>query len=214
MALIKKAILMLIPMKSRFFLLLVTSIFLNISMNTAEAKSATAKQVVVRFQSAVLKVMKQGKKLGFEGRYKRLEKAIKDSHNLTKITRVVIGREWGKLSEPQQQQLIEVFTKLSIATYAFNFKDFSGEAFSFDSKEKTTRGGMIIHTHLSIPKDKDVTFDYMLKEKEGRWAIINVIANGVSDLALKRSEYTKVLKEKGFDILLLTLNEKIKTYEK
>ncbi|MCK4493173.1 MAG: ABC transporter substrate-binding protein [Methylococcales bacterium] len=201
-------------MKSRFFLLLVTSIFLNISMNTAEAKSATAKQVVVRFQSAVLKVMKQGKKLGFEGRYKRLEKAIKDSHNLTKITRVVIGREWGKLSEPQQQQLIEVFTKLSIATYAFNFKDFSGEAFSFDSKEKTTRGGMIIHTHLSIPKDKDVTFDYMLKEKEGRWAIINVIANGVSDLALKRSEYTKVLKEKGFDILLLTLNEKIKTYEK
>ncbi|MCK5871898.1 MAG: ABC transporter substrate-binding protein [Methylococcales bacterium] len=201
-------------MKSRFFLLIVTSIFFTIGMNTAEAKPATAKQVVVRFQSTVLKVMKQGKKLGFEGRYKRLEKAINDSHDLTKITRVVIGREWGNLSEPQQQQLIAVFTKLSIATYAFNFKEFSGEAFHFDSEEKTTRGGMIIHTHLSIPNDKKVTFDYMLKEKKGQWGIINVIANGVSDLALKRSEYTKVLKNQGFDILLLTLNEKIKTYEK
>ncbi|MCK5898601.1 MAG: ABC transporter substrate-binding protein [Methylococcales bacterium] len=190
------------------------SIFFNIVIGTAEAKSATAKQVVVRFQSNVLKVMKQGKKLGFEGRYKRLEKAINDSHDLTKITRVVIGREWGDLSKEQQQNLITVFTKLSIAAYAYNFKEFSGEAFHFDSEEKTTRGGMIIHTHLSIPNVKDVTFDYMLKEKNGRWRIINIIANGVSDLALKRSEYTKILKEEGFDTLLLKLNEKIKTYEK
>ncbi len=201
-------------MKSRIFLLAIMSIFFNIVIGTAEAKSATAKQVVVRFQSNVLKVMKQGKKLGFEGRYKRLEKAINDSHDLTKITRVVIGREWGDLSKEQQQNLITVFTKLSIAAYAYNFKEFSGEAFHFDSEEKTTRGGMIIHTHLSIPNDKDVTFDYMLKEKNGRWRIINIIANGVSDLALKRSEYTKILKEEGFDTLLLKLNEKIKTYEK
>ncbi len=201
-------------MKSRIFLLAIMSIFFNIVIGTAEAKSATAKQVVVRFQSNVLKVMKQGKKLGFEGRYKRLEKAINDSHDLTKITRVVIGREWGDLSKEQQQNLITVFTKLSIAAYAYNFKEFSGEAFHFDSEEKTTRGGMIIHTHLSIPNVKDVTFDYMLKEKNGRWRIINIIANGVSDLALKRSEYTKILKEEGFDTLLLKLNEKIKTYEK
>ena len=205
---------MLTSMKSRIFLLAIMSIFFNIVIGTAEAKSATAKQVVVRFQSNVLKVMKQGKKLGFEGRYKRLEKAINDSHDLTKITRVVIGREWGDLSKEQQQNLITVFTKLSIAAYAYNFKEFSGEAFHFDSEEKTTRGGMIIHTHLSIPNDKDVTFDYMLKEKNGRWRIINIIANGVSDLALKRSEYTKILKEEGFDTLLLKLNEKIKTYEK
>lgn len=205
---------MLIPLKNKLFLLVVTSIFLNITMSTAEAKSATAKQVVVRFQANVLKVMKQGKKLGFEGRYKRLEKAIIESHDLTKITRVVIGREWGNLSEEQQQQLITVFTKLSIAAYAYNFKDFSGEGFHFDSEEKTTRGGMIIHTHLTIPKDKPVTFDYMLKEKNGQWGIINIIANGVSDLALKRSEYTKILKGQGFDMLLLKLNEKIKTYEK
>jgi phospholipid transport system substrate-binding protein len=179
-----------------------------------QAKEPTAKQVVIRFQANVLKVMKQGKKLGFKGRYQRLEKAIINSHDLTKITRVVMGKEWSTLNETQQKKLISVFTRLSVAAYTFNFKAFSGEAFHFDSKEETTRGGMIIHTHLTIPKSKKVTFDYMLKKKNGRWGIINVIANGVSDLALKRSEYTKILKEQGIERLFLKLNEKINTFEK
>jgi len=38
---------------------------------------------------------------------------------------------------------------------------------------------------MVIPDDKPVKFDYMLKEKGNSWRIINIIANGVSDLALK-----------------------------
>jgi phospholipid transport system substrate-binding protein len=175
---------------------------------------ATARQIVDNFQAQLVAVMKEGKQLGYAGRYAKLFDAVANSHDLSKIARIVVGKEWEKLSEAQQQQLVDVFSKLSVASYAHNFKEFSGETFVFDSEEETTRGGVVIHAHLTIPDDKDVKFDYMLKEKGSSWRIINIIANGVSDLALKRSEYTSILQRDGFDALIAKINEKIDNYSK
>ncbi len=208
-----EVILMIVMIKNRGFLVIIV-LLLAMSFTNSQAREQTAKQVVEAFQAKLLTVMKQGKSLGFQGRYKKLGKAIDTSHDLTKITRVVIGREWAKLNKEQQQKLVNVFTELSIAAYAYNFKEFSGESFEFDSEEETTRGGVIVHTYLQIPDDKEVKFDYMMKKKGESWRIINIIANGVSDLALKRSEYTNILKKDGFDALIIKISTKIETYAK
>jgi phospholipid transport system substrate-binding protein len=180
----------------------------------AQEEGATARQVVEKFQAELIDVMKNGKQLGYAGRYEKLKDPISNSHDLTKIARIVVGKEWEKLTEGQQQKLVEVFSRLSVASYAHNFKDYSGESFVFDSEEETARGGVVVHSHLVVPGEKDVKFDYMLKEKGPSWRIINIIANGVSDLALKRSEYTAILQREGFDALIAKINEKIDNYSK
>lgn len=195
-------------------IVILVSYLLAASAFAQTESSASAKQIVEKFQSDLIAVMKEGKQLGYAGRYEKLKEAVINSHDLSKIARIVVGKEGEKLSEEQQQKLDEVFSKLSIASYAHNFKDYSGESFVFDSEEQTTRGGVVIHSHLVIPDDKPVKFDYMLKEKGSSWRIINIIANGVSDLALKRSEYTTILQREGFDALIAKINEKIDTYSK
>ncbi len=195
-------------------IVILVSYLLTASAFAQTESSASAKQIVEKFQSDLIAVMKEGKQLGYAGRYEKLKEAVINSHDLSKIARIVVGKEGEKLSEEQQQKLDEVFSKLSIASYAHNFKDYSGESFVFDSEEQTTRGGVVIHSHLVIPDDKPVKFDYMLKEKGNSWRIINIIANGVSDLALKRSEYTTILQREGFDALIAKINEKIDTYSK
>ena len=189
-------------------------LFATVNAFAEAEKGATAKQVVDKFQTELIAVMKNGKQLGYAGRYDKLYGPVSDSHDLTKIARIVVGKEWEKLSEAQQQKLTDVFARLSVASYAHNFKDYSGESFVFDSEEETTRGGVVVHSHFIIPDDKPVKFDYMLKEKGNSWRIINIIANGVSDLALKRSEYTTILQREGFDALIVKINEKIDNYSK
>lgn len=174
----------------------------------------TAKKVVLSFQDELLNVMKQGSELGFKGRYESLKTTVVDSHDIAKITRIVVGKEWKTFSADQKLTLTDVFTRLSISSYAHNFKEFSGESFSFLSEKETARGGKIIRTVLVFPNDKDVKFDYMLKKKGDSWKIINIVANGVSDLALKRSEYTSILKRDGFDVLIAKITEKIDNYAK
>ncbi|MDD1605277.1 MAG: ABC transporter substrate-binding protein [Methylococcaceae bacterium] len=187
---------------------------LLLGISNAFAIEDGAKQVVDKFQSELIAVMKNGKQLGFTGRYDKLYGPVSNSHDLSKIARIVVGKEWEKLSEAQQKKLVDVFSKLSVASYAHNFKDYSGEAFTIDSEEETARGGVVVYAHLSIPNDKDVKFEYHLKDKDKSWRIINIVANGVSDLALKRSEYTSILQREGFDSLIAKINEKIDNYSK
>lgn len=180
----------------------------------AGAEELTARQVVEAFQDQLIDTMKQGKDLGFKGRYDKLDSAVKKSHDLPKIARIVVGKQWEELTPEQQATLEKVFSELSVSAYAHNFKDFSGESFSFVSEEETGRGGVVVHTNLKIPGEKDVKFDYMMKKKDDSWQIINIIADGVSDLALKRSDYTSVLNREGFDALIAKINEKIESYAK
>jgi phospholipid transport system substrate-binding protein len=176
------------------------------------ADELSARQIVDGFQNELLTVMKEGKALGFKGRYDKLDAPVRKSHDLPKIARIVVGKQWEELSPEQQAKLETVFSQLSISAYAHNFKDYSGESFTFLSEEETGRGGVVIHTDLHIPGEKDVKFDYMMKKKDDGWRIINIIADGVSDLALKRSEYTSVLSKDGFDTLIAKITEKISSY--
>lgn len=201
-------------MMLRKFLLSIGFLTLLCGSSAAIAGEATARQVVESFQNELLDVMKQGKALGFQGRYEKLDLAVKKSHDLPKIARIVVGKQWEELAPEQQSRLEEVFSKLSVSAYAHNFKDYSGESFVFASEEETGRGGVVIHTNLLIPGEKDVKFDYMMKKKDDGWQIINIIADGVSDLALKRSDYTSVLSREGFDALIAKINEKIESYAK
>ena len=198
----------------KFVFVFMFSLFAIIHASAHAESGATARQVVEKFQTELIAVMKNGKQLGFAGRYDKLYDSVSNSHDLSKIARIIVGKEWEKLSESQQEKLVDIFIRLSVASYAHNFKDYSGESFVFDSEEETTRGGVVVHSHLIIPDDKPVKFDYMLKEKGDSWRIINIIANGVSDLALKRSEYTSILQREGFDALIAKINEKIDTYSK
>lgn len=192
----------------------VFTFLLLLGISNVFAADEGAKQLVDKFQSELIAVMKNGKQLGFKGRYEKLSGPVTNSHDLPKIARIVVGKEWEKLTADQQKKLVDVFSRLSIASYAHNFKEFGGESFTIDSEEETARGGVVVYAHLSIPNDKDVKFEYHLKDNDKNWRIINIVANGVSDLALKRSEYTSILQRDGFDALIAKINEKIDNYSK
>ncbi len=185
-----------------------------VNNDTELKKEVEAKGIVLEFQSQLIDTMKQGETLGYKGRYEKLESVVVSSHDLTKIARIVVGKEWKKFTNEQKIKLTDIFSRLSIATYAYNFKSYSGESFRYLSEDETARGGVIVHSVLVLPEDKDVKFDYMLKKKGDNWRIINIIASGVSDLALKRSEYTSVLKREGFEALIAKIQEKIDNYAK
>ena len=51
--------------------------------------------------------------------------------------------------------------------------------------------------------------NYLLRQTNGQWRIMNVVAQGVSDLSLKRADYTAVIKTEGFDSLINRLEKKI-----
>jgi hopene-associated glycosyltransferase HpnB/hopanoid biosynthesis associated membrane protein HpnM len=179
-------------------------------LHAASPEGATA--VVERFQSTLISVMKDAKKLGYEGRYKRLAPAVEESHDLPGIAQFAAGRYWEKLTEQQKKAYVDAFAGMSIATYAYRFDDYSGESFKAVSEEATGKGDALVHTLLSAPNKENIHFNYVLRRKDGVWRIINIIVDGVSDLAIKRSEYTKIISDQGGDVLIAKLQGQIAQY--
>lgn len=177
-----------------------------------EQQPDSAIDVVKSFQAELISVMKQADRLGYQGRYERLAPAVEQSHDLAEIARIVLGRHWSKLTEKQKEKFITTFSRLSIATYANKFNSYTNEEFRVVSAQNTEKGDRVVRTLLIDAGGKEIQLDYLLRHHDGRWVIVNVIAEGVSDLALKRSEYSRVLRREGYDALVSKLEEKIVRY--
>jgi len=179
--------------------------------------------VVKSLQDTLIDAMKNSKSLGYQGRYDRLAPVIEQTHDLAYIARFAIGKKnWDRLDAEQQSRYVDVFSDYSIATYAFRFNDYDGEVFQIDSEKPMKRGRVQVLSHLkitgqqtevdSIDRAGMIDFNYVLREHEGRWVIINIVVQGVSDLALKRAEYKTLISEKGFDALMTHIEDKTRAY--
>ena len=174
------------------------------------ADDAGAVAVVEKFHASLINIMQNADKLQFQGRYDALSPVLEASFDTPLISQVILSRYWSELSEEQQKQFVELFNRLSIATYASRFDSYTGESFKTLSVEELKKGRLLIKTELIRQNDKPVKFDYLVHQNEGKWYIISVIADGINDLSLKRAEYASIINDKGFDNLVNEIEIKIK----
>jgi phospholipid transport system substrate-binding protein len=196
------------------FLTFILLLMIPMATPMASAGDHEATQVVEKLHSTLLAVMKDGAKIGYQGRYEQLAPVIKSSFDMPFVSRTVLGKYWESLNDEQRSRFVEAFTELSIATYAANFDRYSGERFKTISEKEVSGGRILVQSELIKSNGGQVHLDYLLHRTAGQCLIVNIIAEGVSDLALKRADYSAFLKSKGFEALLKKLNEKINQYSR
>ena len=176
--------------------------------------SASPEQVVKRLHESLTEAMREGSRLGYKGRLELLTPSVTRTHDLDFIARTTLGNLWSKLSPDQQITFTDTFRQLSISSYADWFKSHEGEAFEFVDQQAMPREQVLVRTRIVKGKDEVARLDYVLRETKDGWRIINIMANGVSDLALKRVEYRSILERDGFPALIDMLKKKIAAAEK
>ncbi len=185
---------------------LATTLLLISNLVSALDDSA-AKAVVEKLHESLLMAMNGGAQLGLQGREEMLAPVIESSFDFESICRIVTGRYWKSASDEQKARFTSAFKKLSVATYASNFSSFSGEKFQTEGSE-ADHEALIVRTTLRPTQGEPVTLNYLLRQSNEHWRIMNVVAQGVSDLSLKRADYTAVIKTEGFDSLINRLEKK------
>jgi phospholipid transport system substrate-binding protein len=150
---------------------------------------------------------------GVDARYRALEPLIEKTHDLHYIAEFALRKQWPMLSETDRRRFSAAFEKLSVMTYASRFKNVSANTFKSAGPATTESGRAHVLTEIARQGQPDVSLDYMLQQKDGSWRIINIIADGVSDLALKRAEYQRILASGSIDDLIKELEAQTKRLE-
>ena len=173
----------------------------------AAAPSPDPAEVVGTFQAALIDGMKKAPATSCEDRIKKLDPVVRSTFEVTELSRLALRRHWAKLSKEQQGAFTDAMEQLIVTTYASQFNDYGGETFATPVAQELPAGRRKVHSTLNHPPDAPVSFDYVLQPSPGGWRVINVLADGISDLALRSAQYDSVMKNDGFDKLLAGLKE-------
>lgn len=178
---------------------------------TAEGPS----KVIERFDSALIETMKAGKKAGIAGRVRVMQSVVQTSFDVPGISQMVLGHYWNTLSQGQQKRFVNLLSRLVVVSYAANFDSYSGQQLKIMNVRRQGKRAFV-STQFSDPgSGQSHTFDYIVHlGHAGNWTIINVIADGVSDVAVKRAEYTSIMGKGSFQDLINALQKQIKHAEK
>jgi phospholipid transport system substrate-binding protein len=121
-----------------------------------------------------------------------------------------IGKYWNPLSDADKAKWVALFAEFTAANYAGNFTRGSGQRFEISGEEAAQNDTTIVHSKLIDPGAEDTELNYRLQATPEGPRIVDVYLKGtVSELALRRSDYTSVLEREGFDALVATVRGKI-----
>ncbi|MDT8363924.1 MAG: ABC transporter substrate-binding protein [Nitrosomonas sp.] len=198
--------------KNVFYFLMMIVMLLDTTSILAQSDepipSNEPQHVVAVLQNALIEAMRQGGKMRHEDRESFLAPVILETHDLATIVRTTLGAHWPTLDKTQQQSMLKTFAQHSIATYASRFNQYGGEQFEIMDNQPLPRERILVRSQF-IKADKGIiSFDYVLHQQNGHWLIINIVVDGVSDLALKRAEYNAIMQQEGIQSLIDTLQHK------
>jgi phospholipid transport system substrate-binding protein len=181
----------------------------------SRAAEPTAAEVVVRkLNATLLDVMKNADTLGYAGRRDKIAPAVEQAFDVPFMAEKVVGGHWAGLPEADRTRWVGLFREFLAANYAGRFDRYSGQSFDDLGQQPSAFETVMVHTRLVNPGDENVDLNYRLHETLAGWRIVDVILKGtVSELALRRSDYTAVIDRAGFGALETYLREKIAALE-
>ena len=173
------------------------------------ALSAEPSEVVDRFHEVLLSVMKKASSTSVTARYRELKPEIEKAFNLPFMIRITVGPRWNTASNQQKRELIEAFKSMSVGTYASRFNGYSGQLFKTLKVRNGPRGTRLVDTRIESPKDESVRITYVMGKFRDNWKIIDVLLDrGISEMAVRVSEYRSILRSRGVGSLARALSKK------
>lgn len=172
--------------------------------------SEKPRAVAEMLDAALIETMRNAEELGYDGRFKSLAPILEKTFDYAFMARVSVGRHWRKMSEAEQARMVEMFSKLSVATFAARFDGYSGETFEVTGEQPQPRGAILVLNQLNKSDGEPVSLNYLMRKAGTGWRIVDVFLDAkYSELAIKRSEYTSVFERDGFDGLIEEMEKKI-----
>jgi phospholipid transport system substrate-binding protein len=180
---------------------------LILATNPVDADDAP-KRLIESTTSGVLDVLRNTA-LTRDQKQRQIEDIVFEKVDFPTVSRLVLARNWRRLSSEQQAQFMDEFKKHLSVTYGDNVDKYRDESVVITGDRKELRGDWTVLTKVVGGSGaSDFLVNYRLRQKDGRWWIIDIIIEGVSMISNFRSQFQEIMANGGPERLLRLLKEK------
>ena len=164
--------------------------------------------IVEKMTQAAIDVLGE-KGLSSEEKRHRIEDLAYANIDFDIMSRLVLARNWGRLSAAQQAEFMRLFKEHLALTYGRSIESYNNEKVEVVGEHDEGRGDWSVKTRiLRGGGSADVLVDYRLRQENDAWRIIDVVIERVSLVANFRSQFQDIMSSGGPTKLLDVLREK------
>jgi len=173
-----------------------------VTASIAPALASDAADVVKTGASRILQVLKAG--ASDSAREATMTQVMQESFDLQAIGRSVLGRHWNTATPEQRQRFIAAFSKSEVKAYSMRFKEYSGQTLNV-GKVTANGASQMVDSQIVQPNSSQPV-RLVWEVQNGR--IIDVLIEGVSMAATRRSDFNAYIQRNGIDGLISELERR------
>ena len=143
-----------------------------------------------------------------EVRIRAIEEIAYDIFDFTTMSKLVLARNWRKLSNDQKGEFVREFKRSLARTYGTRIDRYDQEQIDVFGSQVEPRDDVSIKTRILGGQYDGAVLSYRLRERNDRWRIIDVVIEGVSLVSNYRSQFSEILSSGTIDDLLDKLRDK------
>jgi len=141
----------------------------------------------------------------------RFRDLFRDAFDIPTIGRFVVGRYWRSADKAARAEFLTVFEDVMVERFAPQFAGYAGTKFKIGAiREISENNQLIVSSTIAPPNAEAAHVDWRLRSRDGRFKVLDVVAQGLSMAQTLRSEYGSVLKKSGgkIDALIALLRKR------
>ncbi len=189
--------------------LIVPAASLWFAAGAGAADGDEAAAVIAGLQDRLVEVAGRSGTDDLAARSAALAPVVVASHDFVNMGRLTVRRFWSSWTDEQQQAFVEAFERLSVMTYASRFASVSAGTFEVLGGELTDDDLAEVSTLIHRADGDPVAMRYLMRLNDDHWRIINVFADGVSELSLMGSAFFEILDGGDFQDLMAEIESRI-----
>lgn len=193
--------------RQRTGLALALSVAGLLAAGSALAVAQEAPSVVIdKTANSVIAVLRDSS-LGSSEKRERIEAIVYERVDFATLSRLVLARNWQRLSAEQREEFMREFKRHLSVTYGDNVDRYRNESVRIVGEREEARGDRTVLTEVSNATET-YSLNYRLRQRGGSWRIIDIVIEGVSMVSNFRSQFQEIIANGGPEKLLRVLREK------
>lgn len=173
------------------------------------AAPETPRALIEHYHTVLLQVMQSGGTTDPASRAATLEPTLRETYDYARMARAASGRAWREADAEAQAAMVEAFAAYSAAVHASRFNGYNGERFEILGTQPGPGGTTMVNTRIVKSGGDAVPIGYVVGETADGPRIADVLLDGtVSEVALRRSEWSAIAGSQGLAALAAALRDK------
>ena len=120
------------------------------------------------------------------------------------MARLTLAQHWKSRSAPERAEFVALFTDLLERSYLTTIENYAGETITFLG-ESVGDPYAQVRSRITTNRLMEFPIDYRLRLRDGRWAVYDVVLDGVSLVSNYRSQFNTIIRMSSFADLMTRL---------